>query len=300
MATPIEELEAYKRRTERQVLLNQQHLETLNHPGSKITFPVVPHVDYQIPEPDPNLRVFFFDIDNCLYTRSTKIHDLMRESIIRYFKYTLNVTLEEAIRLQNEYYRTYGLAIRGLVTLHGIDALEYNRMVDDSLPLQEILKPDVALREMLLKLKKAKKIDKLWLFTNAYKTHAIRCIRLLGLGDLFDGITYCDYTQRDTLVCKPSFEAFERAKLQSGLGDYANALFIDDSGTNIKCGLSVGIRRCIHLNELSEKQAQNEEKQDESEAEKFQEKYDFLKDSPAGAVVVRSILDLPRAIPDLF
>ncbi|CAB4251974.1 similar to Saccharomyces cerevisiae YGL224C SDT1 Pyrimidine nucleotidase [Maudiozyma barnettii] len=268
----------YQKETEKQIQKNVDHLCSLNHPGCQITFPVEPQ--NPLPTPDDNMRVFFFDIDNCLYKSSSKIHDLMQVSIVNYFKNTLNITDEEAHQLNNTYYKEYGLAIRGLVMFHGINALEYNKLVDDSLPLQDILKPNVELREMLLKLKKSEKFDKLWLFTNAYKNHGIRVIKLLGLGDIFDGITYCDYSQTDTLVCKPNPQAFERAMAQCGLGNYENAWFIDDSGSNIHQGLKLGMHQCVHVveNEVNE----------------------ILGKTPDGSIVIRDILDLQTVVPHLF
>lgn len=267
----------YQEQVRKQLQINQEHLNSLTYPGSQITFEVD---NKENPEPDENLKVFFFDIDNCLYNRSTRIHDLMQESIHKYFKSQLKLEDEEAHRLHHTYYREYGLAIRGLVMFHGINALEYNRMVDDSLPLQDILKPDPALRRMLQALKRSGKVDKLWLFTNAYKNHGVRCVKLLGVADLFDGITYCDYAQRDTLICKPDVRAFERAKLQSGLGDYSNAWFVDDSGNNIDQGIALGMRKCIHL---------VEDEVDEN-----------LGKTPAGSHVIKEIVHLPKVLPELF
>ena len=268
----------YARATHQQILRNIQHLNSLTHPGSQITFPIEPQ--HPLPTPDPNLRVFFFDIDNCLYHASTRIHGQMQVSIERYFQNSLDLNPDDARKLNQTYYREYGLAIRGLVMFHGINALDYNSLVDDSLPLQDILRPNVPLRNMLLALKHSGHFDKLWLFTNAYKNHGARVIRLLGLGDIFDGMTYCDYSQTDTLVCKPNPHAFQRAKEQSGLGDYANAWFIDDSGSNVREGIRLGMARCIHVVE--------------------DEVNEILGSTPQGSVVVRDILELPRVAPHLF
>lgn len=270
--------EKYQQQVANQIKLNQAHLESLTHPGSQITFPV----DQPIPEPRPEEKIFYFDIDNCLYKSSTKIHDLMQVSIEQYFQNKLNLSPVEARKLNHTYYKEYGLAIRGLVMFHGVNALEYNALVDDSLPLQDILQPDLKLREMLIKLRETKRFDKLWLFTNAYKTHALRVIRLLGLGDLFDGITYCDYNQVDTLICKPDIKAFERARIQSGLADYRNAWFIDDSGSNIEMGLKLGMSNCIHVVEVKESKM-----------------HEILGFSPEGSHVIQYISELSTILPEL-
>ena len=127
--------EAYQQQVARQIKINQEHLESLSHPGSKITFPI----DQPSSKLQPGEKVFFFDIDNCLYKSSTKIHDLMQVSIEQYFQNKLNLSPNEARKLNHTYYKQYGLAIRGLVMYHGVNALEYNSLVDDSLPLQNIL-----------------------------------------------------------------------------------------------------------------------------------------------------------------
>ncbi|AMD22427.1 HGR088Cp [Eremothecium sinecaudum] len=269
-------LVVYQEAVAQQLAKNEKHLESLNHEGSVVKFPV----DLEtLPTPDDDLKVFFFDIDNCLYKRSTKIQDLMQVSIQNYFKFSLALNDEEAYELNRTYYRQYGLAISGLVKHHQIDSMEYNQMVDDALPLQDILQPDPELRNMLLRLRKAAKVDKLWLFTNAYKTHGLRCVRLLGIADLFDGITYCDYSEK-SLVCKPSLEAFYKAKAQSGLGQFKNAYFVDDSGINIKAGLEVGMAKCAHVVETVVDEDMGE--------------------SPEGCAVISHITDLPKAVPELF
>lgn len=277
MTVPKDTQKEYRLHVLKQLQENAKHLESLDYPGCKATF----KVDQECPEPDPHLKVFYFDIDNCLYRRSTMIHELMQQSIRNYMINELGVDEEEAERINQGYYRKYGLAIRGLVMFNGIDGMDYNRMVDDSLPLQHILKPDLVLRKVLQELRAKGRVDKLWLFTNAYKNHAMRCVRILGIADLFDGITYCDYSRTDTIICKPDPRAFEKAKEQSGLGDYANAYFIDDSGNNVEQGLNLGMRKCVQVAE--------DHHVDE-----------ILGNVPMGAIVVNSITELPRAVPELF
>lgn len=124
--------------------------------------------------------------------------------IDQYFMTHLSLTKEDAYNLHMNYYKTYGLAIEGLVRHHKIDPLEYNAKVDDALPMDQILGPDLKLRKLLEDIDKSK--VKLWLFTNAYVNHGKRVVRLLGIDDMFDGITYCDYgkPRKQTRVSCPS------------------------------------------------------------------------------------------------
>ena len=120
-------------------------------------------------ESKDNRMVFFFDIDNCLYSKSHRIHEYMGELIDDYFQTHLELSREDASQLHQRYYKDYGLAIEGLVRHHKINPLEYNTKVDDALPLDDIIKPDPKLRTFLKTIDRTK--VKLWLFTNAYITH---------------------------------------------------------------------------------------------------------------------------------
>lgn len=131
------------------------------------------------------LPVFFFDIDNCLYSRSKKVHDMMKLLINKYFREKLELDQADARSLHETYYKSYGLALEGLVRHHKIDPLEYNSRVDDALPLENVLHPDPELRSLIEDMDRSK--VRLWLFTNAYVTHGKRVVRLLGIEDLFDG-----------------------------------------------------------------------------------------------------------------
>lgn len=93
--------------------------------------------------------------------------------------------------------------------------MEFNTLVDDALPLDGVITPDPALQNLLEDMDKNK--IKLWAFTNAYVTHAKRVLRLLGVEELFEGVTYCDYAEWP-LVCKPMGEMFEKAEREAGVG----------------------------------------------------------------------------------
>ncbi|KAL7627442.1 suppressor of deletion of TFIIS [Parahypoxylon ruwenzoriense] len=173
--------------------------------------------------------VLFFDIDNCLYPRSAKVYDLMADLIDKYFATHLGLSEEEAIQLHKDYYKNYGLAIEGLVRHHQIDPLDYNAKVDDALPLEGIIKPNPQLRKLLEDIDTSK--VKLWLLTNAYVTHGQRVVKLLGIDDLFEGLTYCDYSQAP-IICKPHKDMFAKAMKEAGVERDDECYFVDDSYAN--------------------------------------------------------------------
>ncbi|KAF8948286.1 hypothetical protein BGZ46_005388, partial [Entomortierella lignicola] len=184
--------------------------------------------------PNHEPRVFFFDIDNCLYPKQSGIHDLMRE------KYTII-----------------------------IDVKDYDSMVDDALPLEDILSENKPLREMLLSLD----IEKKWLFTNAGKKHALRVIKCLGLEGCFDGLTYCDYKEPQ-FICKPEAEAFHRAMRDAGVVHASNCYFVDDSAANIDKALDIGWT-AVHV-------------ADDPEVSTF------------GHFQISNILELPKVLPEFW
>ena len=126
-----------------------------------------------------------------------------------------------------------------------VDPLEYNRKVDDALLLDDVLSPDPKLRRLLDDIDKTK--VRLWLFTNAYITHGRRVVRLLGVDDVFEGITYCDYGARPFL-CKPSPAMFEKAEREAGAQSKDQCYFIGNAITgeqNLNCSADTENRRFL-------------------------------------------------------
>lgn len=150
----------------------------------------------------------------------------MADLINDYIAKHLQLSAEDAKMLHQSYYKDYGLAVTGLALHHKIDPMEFNREVDDALPLDNIITPNAQLRRLLADIDKAK--VKLWLFTNAYITHAQRVIRLLGIEDMFEGITYCDYG-KIPIRCKPQAEMFKKAEIEAGASSVDGCFFVGKS-----------------------------------------------------------------------
>lgn len=196
-------------------------------------------------QPNEERAVVFLDIDNTLYRKSTRIAELMTQRIRAYI-IGLGLDEEEAERLHSQYYRSYGLAIRGLVKHHKIDALDYDAKCDATLPLEDVLRPDAGVQRLLADLDRTK--VRVWALTNAYKTHAVRCLRLLGLDDFIEGIIYCDYADRN-FACKPERHYYEAALDVVGMHDPARIYFVDDSRLNISAARDLGWGSCVLFDE---------------------------------------------------
>ncbi|PYI09569.1 pyrimidine 5'-nucleotidase [Aspergillus sclerotiicarbonarius CBS 121057] len=199
----------------------------------------------KIPAGSDSRIVFFFDIDNCLYSRACNVQKEMTNLIRQFFTTHLSLPPNEARTLHQKYQRDYGFTISGLSRHHNIPPLVFNHEVDDALPLDKLLKPDPQLRKFLLDIDKTK--VKLWLFTNAYITHAKRVVNLLQVEDLFEGITYCDYAGVP-VVGKPSEEMYVKAEREAGVRGTEMCYFvvIDDSYMNCKHASERGWK-AVHL-----------------------------------------------------
>ena len=202
--------------------------------------------------------------------------DLMVERIHNYFR-SLGLDDEEAESLNMRYYKEYGLAIRGLVQHHAIDPLDYDQKCDASLPLEDILRPDASLIEMLKSLKKKK--TRIFTLTNAYRVHARRVISLLQLDSIVEGIVYCDYTN-PMFSCKPEAEFYRAAQEAVRAAPTAQHYFVDDSVTNVRQAMKLGWSKSVHFDEKCDS------------PEPFT--------TPDGILTISSMLQLPKVWPELF
>lgn len=201
----------------------------------------------------------------------------MGSLIDKYFVENLKIPHEEAVALHQKYYKSYGLAIDGLVRHHpDLDPLDFNSKVDDALPLEDFLKPDKATQDLLADLDTSK--IKPWLFTNAYKNHARRVIRLIDVEKFFEGLTYCDYAAPNgRIVAKPTEEMCRKAMTEAGVTDVKDCYFVDDSYINVKGAAALGWS-AVHILEISEP----------------------VPEVPASQYQVRSLQELRTLFPQFF
>ncbi|KZT62106.1 pyrimidine 5-nucleotidase [Calocera cornea HHB12733] len=198
--------------------------------------------------------VVWLDIDNTLYPRSTRIADLMSQRIHAYFL-SMGFTEEDANSLHFKYYSQYGLALRGLMKHHEIDAQDFDRKCDGSLPLETILKPDPKVRKMIQDIDRCK--ARVWALTNAYSTHANRVLNILQLDDLVEGVFFCDYADPN-FSCKPERDFYDEAMRVAGVTDASKCLFVDDNLNNVKAAKALGWGSSVLYSEREEGNAMKE------------------------------------------
>ncbi|CEP19514.1 hypothetical protein [Parasitella parasitica] len=195
------------------------------------------------------------------------------------------------VSLQRHYQKTYGLSLRGLQKHYDVDPLDYGKLkkiyggyvnqdtvyssalsqdlkVDQALPLDGLITRDDELIKVLQGLNCKK-----WVFTNAYRPHAVRCLKLLGVENEFDGLTYTNYLEPG-FNCKPEIASFLRAMKDAGATDPEQCYFVDDSAQNIDAAQKLGWTT-VHLADDASK-------------------------SDHGDYQIDNIHDLPKVLPDLW
>ncbi len=135
----------------------------------------------------PNRRDFdgidawVFDLDNTLYPASTNLFAQIDVRMKTYIARFLSLSLDEAFKLQKQYYHKYGTSLRGLILHHGVDAddfLDYVHDIDHS-----VLNADPRLDAVLKALPGRKLI-----YTNGSAYHAESTVKRLGVAHHFDDI----------------------------------------------------------------------------------------------------------------
>jgi pyrimidine and pyridine-specific 5'-nucleotidase len=192
---------------------------------------------------DDDRYIVWFDVDNTLYSASSRIAHEMGNRIHAYFL-TLGLDHDEASELHLKYYTQYGLALRGLTRHHDVDPLDFDRQCDGSLPLEDMIRPNPSLRKLFQDIDRSK--ARVWALTNAYFPHAQRVLRILNLEDQIDGLVYCNY-QEPNFLCKPEPGFYHMALKQANVSDPSKCFFVDDSRKNVDAAKLLGWGACAHF-----------------------------------------------------
>lgn len=200
--------------------------------------------------------VLLLDLDHTLYPSTAPTLAAVDARITRFIETRLALPAPVADQLRRDLCAAHGTTLRGLELLHGIGRDEYTDFIQD---LEDHLMPvpDPALRTWLTTA--ARRLPT-YLFTNARRDWAARCLLHLGLEDLgrrrgdgegegafsadfplFGGILDIDFME---WAGKPNREAFEKAEkhLEARHGTVAGIHFADDRLDNLAAARARGWR----------------------------------------------------------
>ena len=177
------------------------------------------------------IKFWLFDLDNTLYSGDTKVFDQVDKKMSKFISEKLNVDLEEAKKIQKNYFHEYNTTLNGMIKNHDIDANEFLEFVHD-VDL-EFLKKDEPLKKEIEKLK-GKKI----IFTNGSKAHASNVTSRIGIEQLFDGVF--DIVDSD-FYPKPSMEPYKKIiENYKIVPEYC--IFFEDIARNLKPAYELGMK----------------------------------------------------------
>lgn len=221
-------------------------------------------------EPRKLNKVMFFDLDDTLYRRSTGVAEQMGRAMGKYIcdNVLRSTDAAAAKKCADEYYKKYGLTIKGvLADKPDVDPVDYEKYVDSHLQLESVLEKNEEVLYMLGKMGKARK----WILTNAGWVHAERTLKLLGLEDVFEGVVHCDYGEPN-FPAKPDIRTYERAMQAVGPAK-DGYYFADDNLKFVERARELGWR-AIHIDEKILEDSQNAIKYIENLPSVFPELFD--------------------------
>ena len=178
-----------------------------------------------------NIKYWLFDLDNTLYSGDTKVFDQVDKKMSKFISDKLNVSVEEAKKIQKNYFHEYNTTLNGMIKNHDIDANEFLEFVHD-VDLN-FLKKDVLLENQINKLG-GKKI----IFTNGSRAHAVNVTKRIGIDKLFDGIF--DIVESD-FYPKPSLEPYKKI-IENYNIEPEYCIFFEDIARNLKPAYELGMK----------------------------------------------------------
>jgi putative hydrolase of the HAD superfamily len=184
--------------------------------------------------PDPagfaHIRDWVFDLDNTLYPHHSNLFSQIDVKMTGYVSELLQLSREDARKIQKDLYKEYGTTLNGLIELHGIDPDDFLEKVHDI--DYSWLDPDPALGEAIRELPGRK-----FIFTNGDRAHAERAARQLGILDHFDEIF--DIVAAG-LVPKPARETYDKFSALHRV-DTARAVMFEDLARNLAVPKALGM-----------------------------------------------------------
>ena len=178
-----------------------------------------------------NIKFWLFDLDNTLYSGDTKVFDQVDKKMSKFISEKLNVSIDDAKKIQKNYFHEYNTTLNGMIKNHDIDANEFLEFVHDV--NLEFLKKDESLEKEIARLK-GKKI----IFTNGSKAHASNVTSRIGIEQLFDGVF--DIVDSD-FYPKPSIEPYKKI-IENYKIEPEYCIFFEDIARNLKPAYELGMK----------------------------------------------------------
>ena len=178
-----------------------------------------------------SIKYWIFDLDNTLYSGKTKVFEQVDKKMSKYISNKLNVTIDEAKKIQKNYFHEYNTTLNGMIKNHKINADEFLEFVHD-IDI-DFLKKDLKLAEELKKL-----VGKKIIFTNGSRKHAINITKKIGIDQYFDDIF--DIVNAN-FIPKPAMETYKKLVEKHKI-DPKLCVLVEDIARNLKPAYEMGMK----------------------------------------------------------
>jgi putative hydrolase of the HAD superfamily len=180
----------------------------------------------------PSRRVWIFDLDNTLHDARARIFPAMHAQINTYLQRHFNVDAAGADAMRENFWRTYGTTLNGLMRHHGADPGHFLRETHVFPELADMVVHENALKHALQLLGGTKLV-----FSNAPRHYVTEVLRAIGLARYFHGV----YTIEDARYRgKPALHGFHYLLRKHKLDPHRCA-FVDDMLGNLRAAHRLGM-----------------------------------------------------------
>ena len=178
-----------------------------------------------------SIKYWIFDLDNTLYSGKTKVFEQVDTKMSQYISEKLNTTIQEAKKIQKNYFHEYNTTLNGMIKNHQVDPNEFLEYVHDI--NIDFLQKDLKLAEEIKKLD-GKKI----IFTNGSRKHAINVTKRIGIDQYFDDIF--DIVNAN-FIPKPAMEPYKKLVEKHKI-DPKLCVLVEDIARNLKPAYEMGMK----------------------------------------------------------
>ena len=195
--------------------------------------------------------VWLFDLDNTLHDAGARVFGSLKAAMGAYTAQALQISADEAQRLNNHYWLRYGATLLGLMRHHGVKPAHFLHDTHRLPGLEQQLSGHRHDVETLKRLPGAK-----FILTNAPRAYAMRVLDGLRISHLFDGvIAIDDMLMFGHLRPKPDARMLRRLAVQLGVVP-GRCVLVEDTLVHQKAARRVGMgtvwmqryaRRGMHL-----------------------------------------------------
>ena len=190
---------------------------------------------------------WIFDLDNTIYDYNLGLFRRISQRMTEYIKKSFNLTHDDALYLQKDMYKKYGLTLRGLIIEKNIDPDPFLDYVHD-VEFND-LDIDYELKGLLSKINGHKLI-----YTNASYNHAQNILKSMGIFEEFEII----FDIKDAnYIAKPNYKSYDIMKNKFGLNskNIDRSIFFEDTAKNLKPASELGMSTVWIENDFNRKEA---------------------------------------------